>query len=125
MERDLDEMLLSQEKMLQRLNRPAAPREKILQAYTLHLERLHEWLRQQRHVEILHVRYNDLVEAPQKEAQCVCEFLGRQVNIETMAQTVDRSLYRNRKPSGDRSSDPVAPAGAECTVEQVAITQLP
>src|SRR5947207_8783375 len=48
MERDLDEMLLSQEKMLQRLNRPAAPREKIKQAYTLHLERLHEWLQQQR-----------------------------------------------------------------------------
>src|SRR5438270_5105425 len=37
MERDLDEMLLSQEKMLERLNRPAAPREQIRQSYTLHL----------------------------------------------------------------------------------------
>src|SRR5205823_6071981 len=82
MERDLDEMLLSQEKMLQRLNRPAAPREKIRQAYTLHLERLHEWLRQQRHIEILHVRYNDLVEGPEKEAERVREFLGSQVNAE-------------------------------------------
>ncbi len=97
MERDLDEMLLSQEKMLQRLNRTAAPREKIMQAYMLHLERLHEWLRQQRHIQILHVRYNDLVEGPDKEAQRVREFLGRPVNVETMAQAVDPTLYRNRK----------------------------
>src|SRR5437660_275710 len=62
MERDLDEMLLSQEKMLKRLDRPAAPRDKMKQAYTLHLERLHEWLGQQPHLEILHISYNELVE---------------------------------------------------------------
>jgi hypothetical protein len=106
MERDADEMLLSQEKMLRRLNRPAAPREKIIQAYTLHLERLHEWLRQQRHIEILHVRYNDLVEGPEKEAERVRGFLGRRVNVENMAKAVDPSLYRNRKPLSDRSSGP-------------------
>ena len=108
MERDPDEMLLSQEKMLKRLNRPAAPREEIIQAYTLHLERLHEWLQQQRHIEILHVRYNDLVEGPEKEAERVREFLGRQVNVENMAKAVDPTLYRNRKTSSNHSSDPVA-----------------
>src|SRR5262249_25004858 len=77
MERDLDEMLRSQEKMLERLNRPAAPREKILQAYTVHLERLHAWLRQQPHREVLPVRYDELVEEPEKEAERVRQFLGR------------------------------------------------
>src|SRR5438876_12209503 len=38
MERDLDEVLRSQEKMLERLNRPAAPREQIQAAYALHPE---------------------------------------------------------------------------------------
>src|SRR5438132_2761602 len=47
MERDPDEMLLSQEKMLARLGRPAAPREEMKRAYTLHLGRLHEWLPRQ------------------------------------------------------------------------------
>src|SRR5271166_2837043 len=36
MERDFDEMLDSQEKMLQRLGRPAAPRDEIKRAYKQH-----------------------------------------------------------------------------------------
>jgi len=39
MERDLDEMLLSQEKMLRRLSRSAAPHEQMKRSYQLHLER--------------------------------------------------------------------------------------
>src|SRR5262249_60413780 len=44
MERDLDETLLSQEKMLRRLNRQGAPRDRLKAAFTLHLYRLHQWL---------------------------------------------------------------------------------
>ena len=40
LERDLGEVLLSQEKMLRRLGRPAAPADEMRRAYTLHLERL-------------------------------------------------------------------------------------
>src|ERR1700676_4693559 len=43
MERDLEETLLSQERMLTRLGRTAAPREQMKRAYVLHLERLREW----------------------------------------------------------------------------------
>ena len=44
MERDLDEVLASQEKMLTRLGRPAAPREPMRHAFTLHLTKLARWL---------------------------------------------------------------------------------
>jgi hypothetical protein len=97
MERDLNEILLSQEKMLQRLGRSAAPREQMKQSYTLHLQRLHEWLRRQENCEILCVSYNELVEQPQVQAERVHSFLGAKANVERMAQTVDCSLYRNRK----------------------------
>jgi len=97
MERDLDEMLLSQEKMLKRLNRSAAPQEQVKRAYQLHLERLHAWLRQQPHINVLCVSYNDLVERPREPAERIGTFLGGKVNVERMAQTVDPSLYRNRK----------------------------
>src|SRR5438128_2110978 len=40
MDRDMDEVLDSQEKMLRRLGRPAAPRDEIARAYGLHLTRL-------------------------------------------------------------------------------------
>src|SRR5258708_2609841 len=47
MQRDLDEMLISQEKMLERLGRPVAPRELIRNSYISHLERLHDMLDKQ------------------------------------------------------------------------------
>jgi hypothetical protein len=107
MERDLDEMLRSQEKMLERLGRPAAPREDIKRAYALHLERLHEWLRYQPTIEVLRVSYNDLLQQPEVQAERVSAFLGDTLDVARMAATVDPSLYRNRKESGGRSPAPV------------------
>jgi hypothetical protein len=101
MERDLDEMLRSQEKMLERLGRSAAPREEMRRAYTLHLERLHAWLRQQPNMAILCVNYNDLVERPEEQAERVGAFLGGRIHVEGMVRAVDPSLYRNRRPQGD------------------------
>lgn len=104
MERDPDEILRSQEKMLTRLDRKAAPRQSMKQAYTLHLERLHAWLKLQANMAVLCVSYNDLVERPESQAERVCQFLGGQMSVERMVQTVDPSLYRNRKASAERLS---------------------
>jgi hypothetical protein len=100
MERDPDEMLVSQEKMLHRLDRGAAPREQMKRSYALHLERLHDWLRLQRGMEVLRVSYNDLVQRPAGQAERVSAFLGGRANAERMAETVDLALYRNRKAPG-------------------------
>jgi hypothetical protein len=97
MERDLDETLLSQEKMLQRLGRPAGPREEMTRAYVLHLDRLYEWLRHQPNMRVLRVSYNQVMERPEEQAQRVSEFLGGKADVDSMARTVDPSLYRNRK----------------------------
>lgn len=99
MERNIDEMLRSQEKMLNRLDRKAAPRDEMKRSYALHVEKLYEWLRQQQHIDVLHVSYNELVENPQAEAERVGEFLDGKLNVESMAGAVDPSLYRNRKTS--------------------------
>jgi len=98
MERDVDEMLLSQDKMLQRLNRKAAPHEEMKRYYAIHLERLQAWLGQQLNIEMLRISYNDLVERPHGQAERVRDFLGGKADIQEMAKTVDPSLYRNRKP---------------------------
>src|SRR5258708_31060586 len=97
MERDLDEVLLSQEKMLTRLGRVPAPREQISRAYTIHLQRLHEWLGRQTNMSVHCICYSDLVARPRDLAERVREFLGGAVEVERMGQTVDPSLYRNRK----------------------------
>jgi hypothetical protein len=104
MGRDLDEVLESQEKMLQRLGRAAAPLEELRRSFSLHLERLHDWLGRQRNLKVLRVSYNDLLERPREQAQRVSAFLGGNADVEKMAAAVDRSLYRNRKlPSGQSS----------------------
>ena len=97
MERDLDEMLASQQIMLNRLGMRSAPREQMKQSYALHLERLHEWLRKQHHIAVLRVSYNDLVEQPAAQAERVSVFLEGKPDVEKMAKIVDPSLYRNRK----------------------------
>jgi hypothetical protein len=47
--RDFDEMIDSQDKMLQRLNKPSAPRDAIIQSFKVHLDRLFDWLPKQSH----------------------------------------------------------------------------
>lgn len=97
MQRDLDEMLASQEKMLERLGKKAAPREEIKRAYILHLERLHEWLGQQRNMDVLRLCYNTLLQSPKEQAGRVRKFLNGRVDPERMVRSIDPSLYRNRK----------------------------
>ncbi|NLF69210.1 MAG: sulfotransferase [Candidatus Anammoximicrobium sp.] len=96
MERDLDEILASQEQMLARLGRTSPPREELRRSYRLHLERLHEWLGRQPHVQVLRVSYNQLLRQPAREADRVCEFLGAAPDADAMAACVDPSLHRNR-----------------------------
>jgi LPS sulfotransferase NodH len=97
MERDLDEVLASQEKMLERLGRPAAPRDRMKAAFRTHLEQLDLWLAKQPHIGVLRVSYNELLGEPIAHAQRVCEFLERIMDVDAMAAAVDPSLYRNRR----------------------------
>jgi hypothetical protein len=101
MERDLEEMLDSQEKMLMRLGRTPGPRDQICRAYRVHLDRLHCWLGQQGNLVVLRVSYNALLQKPREHAERVRDFLRGTVDVEGMVRTVDPSLYRNRKAAGE------------------------
>lgn len=97
MERDLDEVIRSQDKMLARLGKPTAPADKIKGLFTSHLEQLREWLARQGNIDVLHVQYHDVVEQPEGEAQRVNAFLEGRADIAEMVRSVDPALYRNRK----------------------------
>jgi hypothetical protein len=58
---------------------------------------LNEWLPRQPHMQMLRVRYDELVQDPQAQARRVQEFLDGTPDADKMAKCVDRSLYRNRK----------------------------
>jgi hypothetical protein len=99
MERDLDETLDSQEKMLRRLGQPVAPREAIKAAFQQHLAGLRAWLARQPRIQVLGVTYSQLVQAPEAPLRQISDFLGGGLDHAAMLQSVDPSLYRNRKPS--------------------------
>ncbi len=97
MQRHLDEMLHSQEKMLERLGRPAAPREEMKLAYAQHIARLHDWLALQENMAVLRISYNELLDQPRCQAEKLQTFLNIPCDVEAMVQSVDPLLYRNRK----------------------------
>lgn len=96
MERDMEEVLESQEKMLTRLGRPAAPRDQIRRSFGVHLERLFAWIPAQRHMSVLKVSYNDLLADPGPVCRRIAAFLDDVPDAAQMRGAIDVSLYRNR-----------------------------
>jgi hypothetical protein len=97
MERDLDEVLESQEKMLRRLGQPTSPRDEMTHAFTQHLNRLNKWLTEQTNMVVLRVRYADVMSQPADELARLADFLAGRLNLTAAATAIDQSLYRNRK----------------------------
>lgn len=97
MERELDEVLASQEKMLARLGRPALPRATMKTAFSNQIDRFNTWLAVQPNFAVLRVNYAALVGDSAAEISRITEFLGGQLNASAMLDAVDPALYRNRK----------------------------
>ncbi|SFI64848.1 sulfotransferase domain-containing protein [Planctomicrobium piriforme] len=100
MQRDLDEVIASQEKMLQRRGQPVPPAEKMRAAFEVHLDRLQTWLTAQRHIQLLPVSYNHLMTNPTPLLPHIAAFLDDQADITKMQTAIDTSLYRNRGGAG-------------------------
>lgn len=97
LERDLEEVLSSQEKMLTRLGRQAGPREQVRKGFQVHLQRVNDWLGKQPNMKLLRVDYAAVIASPEEQSTRIKEFLGGGLNVATMAEAVDPLLYRNRK----------------------------
>lgn len=106
MQRNLDEVIASQAKMLERLGRAGASQAEMLRkAFSTHLERLEQWLPSQKHIASIKMPFADVVSDPLISAKQVTDFLGRELPTAEMAAALDPSLYRNRTNSaGDLPS---------------------
>ena len=100
MQRDLDEVLASQNKMLVARGEAAdgGDQAQMRQAYTQHLQKVERFLRNRKCFTTLPLTYKNVIDAPATEAGRINEFLGGRLNVEQMAAVADRELYRNRKP---------------------------
>lgn len=99
MNRDIDEVIASQNKMLVARGEAAdtADDARMRDVYRQHLEKVGRFLRNRTCFHALQVGYRDVVDHPAAEAGRINEFLGGRLNVERMAAVADRELYRNRK----------------------------
>jgi len=98
MNRNLEEVIASQNKMLVRRGEPpaAGDDEKMMLLFERHLEKVKQWIDRQSHFEVLFVDYKKVLEDPAGQAEQIKTFLQRELDLTKMARVVDRQLYRNR-----------------------------
>jgi len=102
MRRDLDEVLASQGKMIDRLGASDtdAADEVMKEAYRNDIVRTRLLCRKLAHFELIEIAYREAIQDPVSAARKVNAFLNGALDERAMAAAVDASLYRNRQRSG-------------------------
>jgi hypothetical protein len=100
MRRDLDEVIASQRKMLDRHGREGAAVAPA-QLKTVYANQVQQVLRRLAdhgdRVRVLEVDYASLIAEPKATANAINSFLGGSLHEDAMAAVIDASLYRNRR----------------------------
>ena len=99
MRRDLDEVLASQKKMIDRLASAdtAADAEAMKEAFRNDIARVRVLCRTRPNFALFEVHYRDAVADPAAACRAVNTFLGGRLDEAAMRAAVDAALYRNRK----------------------------
>jgi len=98
MQRDLDEIIASQDEMLvARGEAQGAEDDRMHALYGEHLARVDRFLSQRSCFSTLRLPYAGVLATPAAEAARLNEFLGGQLDVTRMAAVAEPKLYRNRK----------------------------
>ncbi|MFL6515641.1 MAG: sulfotransferase family protein [Chthoniobacterales bacterium] len=94
--RPLQEVLSSQEAMLQRHGKNAADADKLGQVYAQQLDQVQQWLTGHHCFTSLDLHYHDVLAEPRAAAMQIQTFLGFNLNVETMAAAVAPDLCHHQ-----------------------------
>ena len=104
MQRDLNEILASQDKMLEvRGEEKGAADDRMRALYTEHLGRVDRFLSQRSCFSTLRLPYAGVLANPAADAARLNEFLGGHLDVSRMAEVAEPRLYRNRGDAGGRA----------------------
>jgi len=98
MRRDMNEVLASQQKMLQRSGKKGAKigDQKLGDLFRAQLSEFDEWIASKKNFSILNIEYGDMIASPRELCVKINHFLGNILDIEASFSVVDPDLYRNR-----------------------------
>ncbi len=97
MERQIAEILASQQKMLARRNESSNISDAEMEAqFREHLKAIKYWLARQPNMEVMYVDYNRMMADPDAYCQKIADFVGLPLDVEKMRSVPNERLYRNR-----------------------------
>ncbi len=98
MKRHLDEVLVSQRKMLERTGKEGAKisDDKLAALFKAELDKFTNWLDQQENFDIIYIQYRDVIENPAEQFKKINVLLDNRLDVDAMTAAVDPSLYRNK-----------------------------
>ncbi len=103
MEREIQEILASQKKMLQRRNETSIISDaQMEEQFREHLRAVKYWAARKPNMRVMYVKYNVMVSEPASLCPSIAEFLELPLDTDAMQAVPSRSLYRNR--SNEKSS---------------------
>ncbi len=98
MRRNMDEILASQQKMLQRRGITGQSDDREMAGlFNDHLESIQRWLAGQNNFSVLYLWYHEVLNAPAENIEKLSAFFDHQLDTAAIAAVIDQSLYRNRK----------------------------
>ncbi len=98
MRRHLDEVIASQNVMLERRGKSQGGMsgDVLKSTFEAQIKKCSDWLTQQPNFKTLYVDYNEVLKTPQSPVDAINVFLGGNLNTQAMLTVVDPSLYRRR-----------------------------
>lgn len=101
--RDINEILASQAKMLERRNEDSATDdERMAELFAADVWRAQYLLKNKSHFEWIEVNYSDVLADPETQARRMKDFLDLDLTVQKMSEVVDPNLYRNRATDLER-----------------------
>ena len=94
MQRDMHEMLVSQQKMLSK-DATSIPKT-LAETFRKQLQQIQTWISDRRNMDVLYVNYSDVIASPHKQIGIINSFLELNLNTAYMIEAVDKNLYRNK-----------------------------
>ncbi|MGM5468688.1 alkaline phosphatase family protein [Flavobacteriaceae bacterium LMO-SS05] len=94
MNRDLSEIIKSQQKMIGK--NPDVLPVKLFEAYNKQLNQVETWKLKEPGVELIYVNYTDVLNHTEETLNKVTSFIGLELNTSEMMTCVDQTLYRNK-----------------------------
>jgi len=101
MNRDIDEIIKSQHKMLLRDGKAKTKSNdfpiNLKIAFLNNLEKINLWAKKNYNAEIIYINHSDIIKNPVNEAIKILDFLDIKADSNKMASVVDKNLYREKK----------------------------